>query len=224
MNVVVTRERGANETLRSLVPVGVSVVEIPLTTTQYFDARRVRDSLRASEHFGRAGAVVVTSARAARYADLARDALGPGGRVVGVGAATARALSVLGTVADVVGRGGALDLAPALGDGPVVLLGALAMREELARELRARSVAVTAVACYETRPVRLGAEDAAALRDADVVFIGAPSAWRVARDAVCPDAWVVVPGATTGVVVRQSHEKVFEGWGERARELLASLA
>jgi hypothetical protein len=35
---------------------------------------------------------------------------------------------------------------------------------------------------------------------------------------------VVVPGPTTGVVVREQHERVIEGWGPSLRERLNVLA
>jgi len=79
------------------------------------------------------------------------------------------------------------------------------------------------VACYETSPLVLHASDEQTLRDGDVVFIGAPSAWSVAQGLVRGDALVVVPGATTGEIVRQSHDRVLEGWGPHLREQLAAL-
>ena len=53
VNIVLTREAGHNETLRSLVPDGADVVEVPLTTTRYFVGRATsRAELRASPTFG----------------------------------------------------------------------------------------------------------------------------------------------------------------------------
>ncbi|HEY5120293.1 MAG TPA: hypothetical protein VII84_01835, partial [Acidimicrobiales bacterium] len=48
----------------------------------------------------------------------------------------------------------------------------------------------------------------------DVVFIGAPSAWRVARALVSSHVWVLVPGRTTLDVVKEDHERVLVGWGQ----------
>jgi precorrin-2 methylase len=70
------------------------------------------------------------------------------------------------------------------------------------------------VECYETTSVELGEEAFEQLRRADVVFIGAPSAWRVARAIVTDGAWVLVPGVTTLAAVRADHERVLLGWGE----------
>jgi hypothetical protein len=61
------------------------------------------------------------------------------------------------------------------------------------------------------------------LANADVVFIGAPSAWEVAKDYVSRGAWVVVPGSTTGDAVRASHDQVLEGWEPAIRDVLATL-
>jgi hypothetical protein len=82
---------------------------------------------------------------------------------------------------------------------------------------------VTKVACYETLPAVLSAEDERQLRAADVVLIGAPSAWQVAEGIVEARAWVAVPGATTGDEVRRSHERVIEGWGPGLKEHLRTL-
>jgi uroporphyrinogen-III synthase len=96
-------------------------------------------------------------------------------------------------------------------------------RNELRASLDAKGIEVTALACYETSRAVLHASDEDTLRRGDVVFIGAPSAWSVAQGFVRADAWVVVPGATTGNVVRQSHELVLEGWGPELRARLATL-
>jgi len=62
------------------------------------------------------------------------------------------------------------------------------------------------------------------VRDADVLFIGAPSAWAVARDFVANDTWVVIPGASTGAVVREDHRRVIDGWGPHLATRLADLS
>jgi uroporphyrinogen-III synthase len=95
------------------------------------------------------------------------------------------------------------------------------MRDELVVALRGRGLDVSVVACYETQPIVPSDADRALLAAADVVFIGAPSAWSVARRFVAPDAWIVVPGATTGAVVAAQHERVLEGWGPSLRQRLA---
>ncbi len=72
--------------------------------------------------------------------------------------------------------------------------------------------------------MKLDPAEIESLRDADVVFIGAPSAWAVAREFVRTAAWVVVPGASTGAVVRDDHPRVLEGWGPDLRTRLAELS
>jgi uroporphyrinogen-III synthase len=221
--VVVTREQGYNDDLRSWLPENVIVSEVPLTTTRFFDGQEVLATLRANEDYGEFRGLVVTSARSALYVALAREALHDGGRVLSVGSATARALENEDVDVDVVGDAGAEDLAPEITEGPVLLLGAATMRGDLAAALQKRGVEVTTLICYETLPAVLSGDDETLLREADIVFIGAPSAWLVARVFVSPNAWVIVPGTTTGDVVRRQHERVIEGWGPALREHLVDL-
>ena len=223
MRVVVTREAGYNDELSSWLPESVTTNEVPLTTTRFFDANEVLSTLRANEHYGAFRALVVTSARSALYVAVAREGLRDGGSVLSVGSATARAIESEDVEVDVVGGGGAVDLSPTITDGPVLLLGAASMRAELATTLKDRGLDVTTLACYETVPAVLTSEEEGLLRDADVIFIGAPSAWLVASAFVPDAAWVVVPGPTTADAVRRQHERVIEGWGPELREHLLSI-
>lgn len=223
MNVVVTRERGHNDSLTSWLPDGATVREVPLTTTRFFDSDEVMSVLRESHYFGQFRYLVVTSARSALYASLAKEALGLHGAVLVVGTATAHALEEESIDVGVVGEGGAKDLAPTISEGPVLLLGAASMRDELAQALLTRGLVVETLACYETLPADLSQADQATLTGADVVFIGAPSAWSVAEDFVSVQTLVIVPGSTTAAVVQRSHPRVFEGWGPQLREVLESL-
>jgi uroporphyrinogen-III synthase len=165
----------------------------------------------------------VTSARSALYASLAKEALGLHGAVLVVGTATAHALEEESVDVELIGEGGAEDLGPLIKEGPVLLLGAASMRDDLERGLLARGLVVERLSCYETLPADLSGADQATLRDADVIFIGAPSAWSVAEDFVSERTLVVVPGATTGAAVNRAHERVIEGWGPQLREVLGSL-
>jgi hypothetical protein len=131
--------------------------------------------------------------------------------------------AVLVVTVDGVGETGALGLAHAITEGPVLQLGAASSRDELRAALEAKGIQVTALACYETWPAILNASEEQALRQGDVIFIGAPSAWSVAQGLVRPDALVVVPGATTAEVVRRTHEGVLEGWGLDLRARLTAL-
>lgn len=212
-----------NGSLVEWLPDDAVVREVPLTTTRYLDGDEVQRALRASEFFGAFRALVVTSARTALYVALARGALAEGGSVVSVGSSTARALESQDVEVDVVGEEGAEDLAPRISEGPVLLLGSASMRPELATALRARGFSVTTLTCYETVPAVLDDDEEKVLREADVVFIGAPSSWLVAKAMVGPNSWVVVPGVTTAAVVRRDHDRVIEGWGASLREYLRAL-
>jgi uroporphyrinogen-III synthase len=143
--------------------------------------------------------------------------------VLVVGTATAHALEDESIDVGLIGEGGAADLAPAVNEGPVLLLGAASMRDELERELVTRGLVVERLACYETVPADLSGAEQAALANADVVFIGAPSAWSVAQDFVSERTLVVVPGPTTATAVQRNHPRVVEGWGPHLREVLRSL-
>ncbi|MGC2485098.1 MAG: uroporphyrinogen-III synthase [Acidimicrobiales bacterium] len=222
MRVVVTRERGHNAELISWLPDNTMVSEVPLTTTRYFDSNEVRDALSASSRYGQFRALVVTSARSALYVALAREALAPGARVLTVGTATARALEEEVDV-DVTGDAGAEELAEEISAGPVLVLGAASMREGLRDGLVARGVEVEHLACYETVRAELTPGEELDLREADVAFIGAPSAWRVAAEYVDPACWVVVPGASTASVVAAHHVRVIEGWTREITNRLAAL-
>jgi len=104
-----------------------------------------------------------------------------------------------------------------------LLLGAAAMHEELATSLTERGVVVEKLACYETIPAVLTPGEEIELREADVVFIGAPSAWLVASIYLDPRTWVIVPGWTTASVVTRHHERVLVGWGPALRDKLLDL-
>jgi len=223
MHVVLTRELGSNDSLLGWLPEDVTTSEVPLTTTRFYDTEEVLLELHANERFGSYRALVVTSARSALYVALARSALAEGGRVVSVGTATAKALENDDVESDVVGNGGALDIVGDIDEGPVLILGAANMRPELASALESRGVAVTKLTCYETLPAVLSDNDEVELRRADVLFIGAPSAWLVAKAFVSETTWVVVPGTTTASSVRREHSRVIEGWGPELREHLRAL-
>ncbi len=213
MLVALTRELGHNEDLRRLVGDLAEVVEVPLTRTHYRDLADVGSELAALAG-GPYATLVVTSARAVRYVPLALEVATDHVDLLSVGPATTRALAEAGLGVAAQSAGTALDLVDVVAEYPVLILAALGGREELAEALASRGVACDVVACYETVGVELDAAQGASLRGADVVFIGAPSAWRVARPYVRPDAWVLVPGPTTRDEVAAEHGRVTLGWGD----------
>ena len=223
MNVVLTREVGQNDELRSWVGDHAAVIEVPLTTTHYRDLDVVRREMRALPRFGIFRALVVTSARSGDFAPAALAALAADAAVLSVGPATTKALADAGVSVTGEGAGRAVDLASLIDEGPVLVIGAAQMRDELSDALAARGVEVVRVACYETLAVSLSDADVGALRRADVVLIGAPSAWRVAQPHVGPSTWIVVPGATTADAVRRDHGRVIEQWGAGLGDALSSL-
>ena len=214
MLVALTRESGRNEELAHWVRDLADVVEVPLTTTRFRQRDEVREELRQSPHFATYRSLVVTSSRSQAYLDLAREALSRDAGVYSVGPATTRAVQHAGFSVAVESVSGAAPLASSIEAGPVLILTAVAGRDELATLLRARGRDVTVIETYETVDVVLDVTSRERLGDADVVFIGAPSAWRAAREFVRRDAWVLVPGATTREAVRADHERVILGWGE----------
>ena len=220
MKIVLTRELGKNDALWTWLPDHATVQEVPLTSTRYFDERAVNDDLHASEHYGKFCSLVVTSERSMTYVPLAIDASSADVEVYCVGPTTSEALRAQGVKVRAQGDGGAATLANQISRGPVLLIGAESMRDELTLTLRANGLDVTVVACYETLALELDEADVAKIGDADVVFIGAPSAWSVARDFVNADSVVVVPGASTGAVVQIDHAKIIEGWGPTLRTRL----
>ena len=223
MKIVLTRERGKNDALSTWLPEYATVHEVPLTTTTYFAEGTVRDALRASPVVGTFRSLVVTSERSMSYVPLALAATASDVEVFSVGPTTSEALRAQGVAVRAQGDGAAVTLVRQISHGPVLVIGAATMREELGLALRAKGLEVTVVPCYETMALALDSDDVALLADADVVFIGAPSAWLVARDAVRDDALVVVPGRSTGAVVHLDHANVLEGWGPTLRSRLGAL-
>jgi len=210
--VVLTREKDRNDSLRAYLPLGVEVIEVPATRTEFRDPGAFEEALRELTLGAPAPWLVVTSARGARYAQLAQEILGAHGRVASVGMATTRELRSLGVAVAISGDADAAALASYL-DGTVVTIGALETRGELEARLNERGVAVHQVACYETRACELSTIQQRTLGDADVVFVGAPSAWRVIRAFVNDRALLVVPGATTAHDVGTQYE-VMVGWDD----------
>lgn len=223
MKIVLTRESGYNGVLRTFTPPSAIVNEVPLTRTMYRALSDVEAELEASEHFRAFWSLVVTSARSGDYVESAMRALRKGAAVFSVGRATTRLLVSHDIVVSAESESTALELAPLVRRGPVLELGALVARDELSLALRDRGLVVQHVACYETVAMELSSIQREILANADVVFIGAPSAWDVARDYVSQAAWVVVPGPTTSDAVRASHDQVLEGWEPAIRDVLATL-
>jgi uroporphyrinogen-III synthase len=220
MRVVLTREQGLNEALRALIPTGADIREVPITTTDFFASEMVALALSTIAVID---TIAITSARAARYVPLAlsrwREA-----SVYCVGDATAAALRELGVEPVWAGKAGAAEMATAITHGPVLFLGAEETRDELAQGLAARGVGLEAVACYRTVLRALTTQEREILAHAQVLFVGAPSAWTAVQGLVSPETVVVTSGETTGSLVRGTHPTVFVGWGEETRILLAELA
>jgi uroporphyrinogen-III synthase len=223
LKIVLTREAGKNASLEDWLPEIASWSEVPLTRTRYYEPQRVMDTLEQIDSRGLFQSLLVTSERSHSYAALALAKSTPDVDVFSVGPATTAALESQGVNVHFEGDGGSLVLAPQIMRGPVLVLGASDMRDDLVTVLRERGLDVSIVACYETVALAPTETERALLRAADVVFIGAPSAWAVAREFVDARAWIVVPGASTGAVVARAHERVIEGWGPHLRQRLASI-
>ncbi len=213
MLVALTRERGHNTELRHLVGDRATIVETPLTTTRFRTVEGVSAEIHSSHHFGSFHSLVVSSPRADRYLDVARSAMAKDFEVFSTGVATSQILAHHGLVVSHQSMDRAVELALEISAGPVLLLGAVNGRDELSIELSRRQLISVVIECYETLPAALEDESVDRLRSADVVFIGAPSAWRCAQNLVAPNAWILVPGTTTFNEVRATHERTLVGWG-----------
>ena len=211
MNVVVTREPPRNDDLRTVLSLAVNVDEVPATETRRFDPDVVAATCDIIP-----GTLVVTSSRAVDAA-LAVAGKYPTVNVVAVGDVTAERLREAGlttvTVADDEGVRGldALDLR-----SPVVSVGAMDTRPELAILCRDRGLRYEHLVAYDTLPRQLTGEERAVLLRADVVIVAAPSAWAVVGPFVRPEATVIVRGETTANAVRQQHATVIVARGDTA--------
>ncbi|CAB4870475.1 unannotated protein [freshwater metagenome] len=204
--VTLTREPPRNDEVRRRLEGRCFVQELPLTTTREFEMAEVD---RALDGLGDdPQSIVVTSARAAMFVARAQQRF-PRAIVVTVGPATLRALELQGVSGAHLSPAlsatsiAAMDLAT-----PVLSLGALHPRPELANGLAARGLAHTHVAVYETTPRVLTSMDQDLLATSDVVVIGAPSAWAVASPHIRPETVVVAQGTTTAEAVRETHSAV----------------
>lgn len=223
MNIVLTREEGMNESVVAWLPSEATISTVPLTTTRFFDVDAVAVALAGAPFYGSFRSVVVTSARSCIYMALALEASLDDAEIFSVGSTTTDALQEFGVRVRAQADGPAATLARDIEHGPVLMIGAAAMRDELPVALRAKGLDLTVLPCYETLPLELTNQQRNTLGEADVVLIGAPSAWRVAEASVGRDTWVVVPGASTGDVVRATHHRVLEGWGPTLRTQLSEL-
>lgn len=223
LKVVLTREAGKNDSLEEWLPQDATFTEVPLTRTRYYEPQQVMAAVEKSDSHGHFRSLVVTSERSHSYATLAIASSTSDVEVFSVGPATTAALESQGVHVHGQGDGGSLTLAGQIVRGPVLVLGARELRDGLVDVLRERGLDVSVVACYETVALVPSETEQALLRAGDVVFIGAPSAWAVARAFVDARAWIVVPGASTGAVVAAEHERVIEGWGPHLRQRLANV-
>ncbi len=213
IRVVLTREATLNDALRVYLPEHVDVVEVPATMTHFRDVGAFDDALRTELVDATPKWLVLTSARAAAYAARAVALLGEDVRVACVGSVTARAVRDAGVRVDLVGQSGARALGELL-DGVVLVVGALEPLGELETSLSERAVANVSVPCYETVARELSPSEQLAIASAHVIFVGAPSAWRVVEPWLCERALVVVPGETTAAQVGGRFD-VMAGWNDQ---------
>lgn len=223
MKIVLTREAGKNNEARAWFPSDAIVDEVPLTTTNYFAIDEVTRQLEATPDYGSYAVLVVSSRRTADYVHAALGAVAEDANLLTVGTATTHSLRDRGIEVAAEATESALELGGVITKGPVLFVGAKQMREELSDELLSRQISVAKVACYETLPVELSVEQIGTLSNADVILIGAPTAWSVARDFVKRNTWVVVPGSTTKSIVAQNHARVIEGWGPSLADIVPNL-
>jgi len=221
--VVLTREAGFNDQVRQWIGGVGDVVEAPLTTTIFHDVEDVRREITATALAGQFAALAVTSVRARAYVAVAVAALAEGAGVYSVGLATTHMLEEEGVTVAGVATSRAQDLATLIDVGPVLHVCARDARPELSTALAAKGVDVVPVIAYETVAVSVSDDVAWLLARADVLVIGAPSSWSVARTYVSSSSWVVVPGATTAAEVKRDHARVIEVWGPELGNVLTTL-
>ena len=203
MNVVLTRERPRNDTLRKILGLAMDVAEVPATETVHFPVADVVATCRIEPR-----TIIVTSTRGAEVAAALAASSSPES-IIAVGATSAARLVELG-LRDVhyAGEEGARGVAALTFSGPVVTVGALHTRPELGAVLQDRGLEFQHLAAYETKARTLSDADVEALGGADFVVVAAPSAWSVVGPHVSPDATVIVRGQTTFEVVQADHSMV----------------
>jgi len=220
VRVVLTREAGMNDSLRWLLPPESQVVEVPLTHTKYLGDESILEQVQSVVGMK---TVAITSARSVRaLSGPLRDFSHL--PIYCVGEATAKSLRESGIEPAWVGTNGAAELANEIPSGPVLFVGAKENREELAEALARRTIELHSVSSYETLPVELTEGEIVEIGSADVLFIGAPSAWSVAEQFVGEKTVIVAKGETTAQVVKVSHPETIVGWGSETKEILAELA
>ena len=223
MKVVLTREAGMNDELRKWIPKRVTVVEVPLTTTSYRDVTAFSTELKNLDSCGAFTGLVVTSARSARYVSPALANCSSDVKIYSVGSSTSRAITKTGNEVDVEASAMSSELASHIASGPVLIIGAKEMRHELSDELNSKAVPTVRVWCYETVGAELDQKQRDELSSADVVIIGAPSAWKVAKPHVRSEAWVIASGEITASEIRDDHNRVKIGWGKSLTPMLEIL-
>jgi len=232
LTVVLTREPPRNDVVRERIVDIARVREVPLTTTTYVNGDEFERAMASAATGGEFATIVATSARAATFVSAAARYAVAGYDLGAVGATTAAALRAGGVARErrvlVPERPSGRDLGLMLERGPVLILGAAEMREELAATLTQRSLVSHHVTCYRTNPARLTRRQRHYLHAGAIVVIAAPSAWRVASREVRADAVVVAIGATTAHEVEREHTKVVvaspENLADVVREVAVDLA
>jgi len=232
LTVVLTREPPRNDVLRDSLADVARVREVPVTTTTYLAPDAVERAVASVAVGGAFGTIVATSARAATFVTAAARYAVADYDLGAIGATTTAALRAEGVASDrrvlVPERPSGRDLGLMIERGPVLILGAAEMRDELAATLAERSLVSHHVPCYRTSPVQLTRRQRHYLHAGDIVVIAAPSAWRVASREVRADAVVVAIGGTTAHEVEREHTKVVvaspENLADVVREVAVNLA
>ncbi len=228
LTVVLTREPPRNDVVRERIVDIARVREVPLTTTTYVTGDAIERAMASAAVGGEFATIVATSARAATFVSAAARYAVADYDLGAVGATTAAALRAEGVARErrilVPEHPSGRDLGLMLDRGPVLILGAAEMREELATTLTERSLVSHHVACYRTSPAQLTRRQRHYLHAGDIVVIAAPSAWRVASREVRADAVVVAIGGTTAHEVESSHTHIVVASPENLAEVVRGVA
>lgn len=204
--VALTREDGANDKLRNLLP-GISCVEIPCLT--FIEGEDYKDlpSAMTSHNL-----IVITSPQAATtFLNSWRDSGKPTVKVATVGKGTSKPLIAAGIhpvfePSDSTAETLAAELPTSFGTSILYPSSAIA-ENTLARGLESRGFKVTRLNTYNTVPAVWTKEQQELAQNVDIVTIASPSAAKIWSEAAGTNYTAVVIGPTSRKAAQKAGYK-----------------